>query len=63
MIRRATLTASGLAVPLIAFAHAHGGFPTVLGAAAVFGLIIFGCAAAFFAVASGGAPRQPAPAE
>jgi MFS family permease len=56
-------TASGLAVPLIAFLHSYGGFPAVLGAAAAFGVVVFGCAAGFFAATSGSSERRQASAE
>jgi MFS family permease len=56
-------TASGLAVPLIAFMHAYGGFPAVLGAAAAFGVMVFGCAAGFLAAASASSGREQVPAE
>lgn len=45
-------TASGFAAPLIAALHAHGGFPTVLAATAVFGALVFGCALTFRALSS-----------
>jgi MFS family permease len=56
-------TASGVAVPLIAFLHAYGGFPAVLGAAAAFGIVVFGCSAGFLAATSGSLERPQAPAE
>ena len=43
-------TVSGFVVPLIALLHARGGFGSVLGAAAVFGAIIFAAALGFFAL-------------
>ena len=55
-------TASGAAAPMIALLHAHGGFPSVLGVAAAFGAVVFGCAALFKLVASSRAPVA-APAE
>ena len=45
-------TASGFAAPLIAALHAHGGFPTVLGATALFGAAVFGCALTFRGVSA-----------
>jgi MFS family permease len=56
-------TASGLAVPLIALAHGRGGFPAVLWSAGAFGAVVFGCAVAFFLVASGSARQEPAIAD
>lgn len=50
-------TTSGLAVPLIALLHGQGGFPAVLGAAAVFGAVVSACAAAFLLATSGGQAR------
>ncbi len=44
-------TASGFAAPLIGFFHQHGGFPVVLGGAAIFGAFVFLCAIAFNALA------------
>lgn len=41
-------TTSGLAVPLIAVLHGHGGFPLVLGVATAFGAVIFAAACALF---------------
>jgi MFS family permease len=40
-------TASGFAAPLIGFLHTRGGFPVVLGGAAIFGAFVFACAIAF----------------
>jgi MFS family permease len=52
---------SGLAVPMIAFLHGAGEFPLVLGATALFGLIIFASAVGFLMLAR---PRSaPLPAE
>ena len=45
-------TAAGMAVPTIALLHENGGFPIVLGAASVFGAVVFLSAIAFLRVAS-----------
>jgi MFS family permease len=45
-------TASGFAAPLIAVLHAHGGFPIVLGSTALFGAMVFACAATFRALSA-----------
>ena len=56
-------TASGLAVPMIAFLHASNGFPLVLGIAGIFGLAVFGSAVAFLLLSRLGPSPTPAPAE
>ena len=45
-----SFTTSGFAVPLIAVLYAHGGFPSVLGWAAVFGAIVFSCSWALLVI-------------
>lgn len=56
-------TTSGLAVPVIAALHGIAGFPLVLGAAALFGTVIFASASVFWFVTSRAetrpAMRQP----
>lgn len=57
-------TVSGAAVPFIAFTHAYGAFPAVLGAAAVFGIVVFLCAVGFaLAAADRRQETAQAPAE
>ncbi len=56
-------TASGLAVPMIAFLHASNGFPLVLGIAGLFGLAVFGSAVVFLVLSRLGTSPTPAPAE
>ncbi|MFD0934389.1 MFS transporter, partial [Methylobacterium trifolii] len=55
-------TVSGFVVPMIALLHERGGFGLVLGTAAVFGLVIWLAALAFFGLARGDV-RALAPAE
>jgi MFS family permease len=55
-------TASGVAAPMIAILHAHGGFPSVLAAAAAFGGLVFACAILFRVFATPGV-AVAAPAE
>ncbi len=56
-------TASGFAAPIIALLHARGGFPTVLGVAAMFGVVVMLCAITFKLVTGASPQAQPAPAE
>lgn len=56
-------TASGFAVPLIAWLHARGGFPMVLNVAASFGAAVAMCALAFKMITSASRPAAAAPAE
>lgn len=53
-------TTSGFAVPLIALLHGWGGFPAVLGLAAVFGGVVSACAAGFLLAATRTAVRTDA---
>jgi MFS family permease len=53
-------TTSGFAVPLIAVLHGMAGFDLVLAVVALFGLTVFGSAAAFLVVAGGSAPAPSA---
>ena len=56
-------TASGFAAPLIAFLHARGGFPTVLGATAAFGAVVLASALAFKALSAGSRSPKTVAAE
>lgn len=51
-------TASGLAAPFIAFAHAAGGFPTVLGLTAGVAAVVLACAVSLMAAARQAPARQ-----
>jgi MFS family permease len=53
-------TASGFAAPLIAFMHAHGGFPALLAVTAAFGAVVVLCALAFKSIAGAAAPAAAA---
>lgn len=56
-------TVSGFVVPMLALLHAQGGFGLVLAGAAVFGLIVWCAALAFFFLAQAAPATGAAPAE
>jgi MFS family permease len=56
-------TVSGFVVPMLAVLHAHGGFGLVLAGAAVFGLIVWCAALAFFFLAQGAPAARTVAAE
>jgi hypothetical protein len=56
-------TVSGFVVPMLAVLYAQGGFGLVLGAAAVFGLIVWCASVAFYYLAQGSRTEVPTPAE
>lgn len=56
-------TVSGFVVPMLAVLHAQGGFGLVLAGAAVFGLIVWCAALAFFFIAQSASAASTVPAE
>jgi MFS family permease len=56
-------TVSGFVVPMLAVLHAQGGFGLVLAGAAVFGLIVWCAALAFFFIAQAAPAASTVPAE
>ena len=56
-------TVSGFVVPMLALLHAQGGFGLVLTGAAVFGLIVWCAALAFFVLAQAAPATEATPAE
>lgn len=58
-----SFTVGGLAVPVIAALHSHGGFQAVLFVAGAIGAVIFACAIATWALTRGRLHAVPVPAE